>query len=152
MKTKITLILALGLTVGLLTACGSEPEDTRPGQPVAHRRAAFKDILRHFEPMGVMLREDKYDAAKFKAMLSEVMARRDAPWPYFEAGTNYPPTHAKDEVWSEQEKFAKAKQVFMDATDKLAAVAGTPDKTVAGAAYAAVADSCKRCHEDFKSH
>jgi cytochrome c556 len=151
MNRKLASLLLLGFAASFLAACGHEPPDIRPGQPVAHRRAAFKEILRYFEPMGVMLREDRYDPVKFKSMLTEVMVRRDAPWQYFQPDTLYPPSHAKPEVWSQQEKFVQAKQAFMDATDKLAAVAGTQDKTEAGRAYAAVMDSCKRCHDDFKT-
>ncbi|HET7775219.1 MAG TPA: cytochrome c, partial [Azospira sp.] len=60
---KPTLLLALALPL-LLAACG-EAEDTRPGQPVAHRRAAFQQILKAFEPMGIMLRENRYNADEF---------------------------------------------------------------------------------------
>lgn len=151
MNNKLASILLLGLAAGLLAACGHEPPDTRPGQPVANRRAAFKEILRYFEPMGVMLREDRYDPVKFKSMLTEVMARRDAPWQYFQPDTLYPPSHAKPEVWSQQDRFAQGKQAFFDATDKLAAVAGTQDKAEAGRAYAAAMDTCKNCHDTFKT-
>ncbi|HTY99031.1 MAG TPA: cytochrome c, partial [Rhodocyclaceae bacterium] len=100
---KTTVILAL--SAALLAACG-EPADNRPGQPVAHRRAAFKEILRVFEPMGVMVRTDEYDADRFKALATELVTKRDAPWSYFAADTLYPPSHAKAEVWSQADKFA----------------------------------------------
>ena len=139
-----TLILALSLS-----ACG-EPEDTRPGQPVAHRRAAFKDILEVFEPMGQMLQKDTLDTRTFQALAQQLVAKRDAPWNYFGADTRYPPSHARAEVWSEAEKFAASKKAFFDATDKLAAAAGGGDRKQLAAAYTAVQDSCKSCHKAFK--
>lgn len=139
------------LTALVLSACGGEPPDNRPGQPVAHRRAAFKEILKAFEPMGVMFRTGSFDAAKFQQLTSELMARRDAPWDYFLPDTLYPPSHAKAEVWSEPEKFARAKRDFYAATDRLAAVAGTTDKRTAEAAWSAVETTCKGCHQDFKT-
>lgn len=148
-RAKITATLLLSLFS--LVACNHEAEDTRPGQPVAHRRAAFKDILRNFEPMGVMLRTDEYDALKFKSLAHEVVALRDGPWQYFLPDTLYPPSHAKPEVWSQAEKFAAEKKAFFDATDKLAAVAGTKDKAEAAKVYAAVVDTCKSCHDTFKT-
>ena len=63
----------------LLTACG-EPEDTRPGQPVKQRQTAFKDIIKSFEPMGVMLRKGTYDAERVEKFTAELIARRDLPW------------------------------------------------------------------------
>ena len=145
---KTTVILAL--SAALLAACG-EPADNRPGQPVAHRRAAFKEILRVFEPMGVMVRTDEYNADRFKALATELVTKRDEPWSYFAADTLYPPSHAKAEVWSQADKFAAEKKGFMDATDKLAAVAGTKDAKQAAAAYHAVEDTCESCHKAFKT-
>lgn len=145
---KTAVILALPAL--LLAACG-EPADNRPGQPVAHRRAAFKEILRVYEPMGVMLRTDEYDADRFKSLAQQLVAKREAPWSYFGPDTLYPPSHAKAEVWSQSEKFAAGKKAFVDATDKLAAVAGTKDTKAAAAAYRAVEETCEDCHKAFKT-
>ncbi|MBX3680565.1 MAG: cytochrome c [Rhodocyclaceae bacterium] len=137
-----------------LAGCNSEPEDTRPGQPVAHRRAAFKEIIKAFEPMGVMMRTDSYDAAKFKVLTAQLMARRDVPWQYFTADTLYPPSHARAEVWSEADRFAADKKAFFDATDALArvvdAAGGAPDEVTARNAYRDVEAACENCHKTFK--
>jgi cytochrome c556 len=143
--------IALLLPILLLSACGGEAPDTRPGQPVAHRRAAFKEIIKSFEPMGVMIRTDEYDSAKFQSLTSSLMAERDKPWQYFLPDTLYPPSRAKAEVWSKSEQFAAEKKAFFDATDKLAAIVGTKDKHVAGEAFAAVQKTCKDCHDTFKT-
>lgn len=139
----------LMLSALTLFACG-EPPDTHPGQPVAHRRAAFTEILKAFEPMGMMLRTDAYDPKRFQALSRQLLDRRDGPWGHFGADTLYPPSNAKAEVWQDGTTFAAAKQAFFDATDKLAAIAGTPDKMQAAAAYRAVEDSCRNCHKAFK--
>ncbi len=144
--TAVLLIAAL-----ILVACGDEPKDTRPGQPVAHRRAAFKEIVRTFEPMGAMLRTDSYDQKKFQLLVGEFMIRRDGPWDYFGTDTLYPPSHAKAGVWNEAEKFAANKKAFLSATDKLGAIAGTADKKIAASAYFEVEKSCKDCHDVFRS-
>jgi cytochrome c556 len=138
------------LSAVLLTACGGEAEDTHPGQPVAHRRAAFKELIKNFEPMGVMVRTDSYDAKKFQVLANRVVELRDAPWQYFTPDTQYPPSHSKDEVWSQPEQFAADKKAFFDATDKLAAIAGTPDGKVAAVAFNAAQETCKNCHKRFK--
>ena len=142
--------LLIVLCVVVLGACNSEPEDTRPGQPVAHRRAAFKEIIKVFEPMGVMMRTDSYDAAKLKKLTDELMARREAPWEYFKPDTLYPPSHAREEVWTEADKFEDKRKAFFDATDTLARVVETPDEASARRAYADVEASCKSCHKAFK--
>lgn len=144
-----TSLLLAALIPLLLVACG-EPADTRPGQPVTHRRAAFKDILRNFEPMGVQLRDGPYDADKFLGHAKGLAKAKDGPWSYFGADTNYPPTHAKAAAWSDPGKFEESKQAFLQATDKLLAAAELRDEKAIRAAYETVHDSCRNCHKAFK--
>lgn len=134
----------------LLASCAGEPEDTHPGQPVAHRRAAFKEIIRSFETMGAMVRQEEFNAAKFASLTEALMASRDKPWQYFGPDTQYPPSKSTDDVWSRPAEFAAAKKAFYDATDKLAAVAGTKDVKVAKAAFDDVESTCRSCHDTFK--
>lgn len=147
MSRLVVSALFIALTAA---ACSGPVEDTRPGQPVKHRQEAFKAVLRAFEPMGVMLRENKYQADKFATLAAELVARRDAPWSLFGADTNYPPTKAKPAVWSEADGFERERVAFIAATDALLAAAQTHDQAQAKAAYEKVYDSCKSCHDRFK--
>ena len=135
----------------LLVACSGQVEDTRPGQPVKTRQTAFKELLKSFEPMGVMLRDNRYDPDKFVTMTTTLMSKRDAPWSHFGPDTNYPPTKATAEVWSKPAEFEREKQAFFAATDKLQAAVNSKDQAQVGAAYEAVHDSCKSCHKTFKA-
>jgi len=143
-------LLPVVVLASLLAACSGEVQDTGPGQPVAHRRAAFKEILKVFEPMGVMLRTDTYDAKRFAQLATALEHLRDGPWSYFRPETNYPPTKAKAAVWSDRPHFDEDRKAFFKATDHLVEVAGTKDKTVAKSAYKAVEDACYTCHKAFK--
>jgi len=100
--------------------------------------------------MGVMLREERFEPKEFKLLTEELLARRDGPWEYFGADTNYPPTHAKPDVWSDGEKFEAEKKNFKKVTDELVVAAKTGNQDKVGAAYRAVYDSCKSCHRQFK--
>ena len=139
------------LAAALLAACGETAvEDTRPGQPVKHRQAAFKEIVKAFEPMGVLLRKDRYDADKFIPMAENLAARRDGPWSYFGPDTNYPPSKATAEVWKQPEQFEKARQDFIAATDALLAATRSKDKAQVTTAYETLHETCKNCHKQFK--
>jgi cytochrome c556 len=142
--------LGLIICLPLLYACSGEIEDTRPGQPVKSRQVAFKDIIRSFEPMGVMLRGNGYDADKFLALANEVVAKREAPWNHFGPDTNYPPTKATAEVWQQPDKFEQSRQAFIAATDKLLAAAQTKDRKQLDAPYKAAYETCQDCHKTFK--
>jgi cytochrome c556 len=137
------------LTAAMLTACG-EVEDTRPGQPVKHRQVAFKEIVKTFEPMGVMLRKETYKADKFLPMAEALVAKRDGPWAHFGADTNYPPSKSTAEVWKQPEEFEKNKKAFITATDALLVAAQSKDKAQVEKAYDAVHEACKTCHKQFK--
>ena len=137
------------LTAVVLAGCG-EIEDTRPGQPVKHRQAAFKQIVKTFEPMGVILRKDRYEADKFLPLAEALIAKRDGPWSYFGADTNYPPTKATPDVWKQSEVFEKDKQAFITATDALLAAAKSKYKVQVEKTYDAVHEACKTCHKQFK--
>jgi cytochrome c556 len=133
----------------MLAACG-EPEDARPGQPVAHRKQAFKAIFEVFDPMGAMLKKGSYDAASFKVLAQQLAVKKDDPWQYFTADSLYPPSRAKAEIWSEPAKFEKAKKAFLDASDKLIAVSSGQDRAAMEAAFGRVRDTCEDCHKAFK--
>lgn len=147
MRCKAVPIAALiALT---LVACGEAP-DNHPDKPVTHRRDAFQKILKAFEPMGIELRKNRYNADQFITQSRDLAARKDGPWPYFGAGTNYPPTHANDKVWSEPEKFEAARQAFIKAADNLVAAADSRDEKQVTVAYEALHDTCRDCHKAFK--
>ncbi|MFZ4535995.1 c-type cytochrome [Propionivibrio sp.] len=142
-------ILIAALISLTLTAC-SEPQDTRPGQPVDHRRAAFKKILLAFEPMGIQLREKQYKADRFIVQAKELAKLKDGPWQYFGTDTNYPPTHATAKVWSEADHFEADRQAFLQAIDRLVLAAESGEEKQVATAYEAVHDSCRKCHKTFK--
>ena len=135
--------------VAVLAGCGPV-EDSRPGKPVAHRQAAFKDILRSFEPMGLLLQKEKFDTKAFQALAAELMTKRDAPWGYFGADTQYPPSKSTPEVWTEKDKFEESRKAFFQATDQLKLAADSGDQAAMAAAHKAVYDTCKQCHKKFK--
>jgi cytochrome c556 len=149
MKNRIYQALAL-VSLIFVAACG-EVEDTRPGQPVKTRQEAFKEIIRSFEPMGVMLREKRYEEDRFLSLATRLVERRDAPWAHFGPDTNYPPTKATERVWQEPERFIAEKEKFLAATDALLAAARSKDKTAVEKTYQAVYDSCQSCHKPFKA-
>ncbi|MHB1175439.1 MAG: c-type cytochrome [Sulfuriferula sp.] len=133
-----------------MAACGPA-KDTHVGQPGTKRKLVFKQMLRNFEPMGLMLRGRKpYEKDRFLRYAVELQTLSTQPWQYFTPGSNYSPTRAKSEVWQKPAQFKQAQQVFIAASAQLADSAKTGDMDVIRASYGKVADSCKACHRDFR--
>lgn len=140
----------LSLCALILAGCSNEVPDTHPDQPVTKRKQAFKAMLRSFEPMGTMLRDKRYDPDTFARLANELAGLRDQPWSHFGPDTNYPPTKALASVWEKPAEFEQRRQEFIAASDRLIAAAAARDEAQARSAYAAVQDSCKACHRDFR--
>ena len=144
-------LLAVALATVILAACSGKVEDTLPGQPIKHRQEAFQELLRSFEPMGTMLRTNRYEADPFVDMTSRFIERRDAPWQYFTKDSFQPPTRAKEAVWSRADEFEGRRQAFLEATDKLLEAANSGELASVRTAYSAVEATCRSCHDDFRN-
>lgn len=144
-------LLAPALTALTLAACSGPVEDTLPGQPIKHRQEAFKEILRSFEPMGTMLRTNRYEADPFLDMTTRFIERRDGPWAYFTAGSFQPPTRAREAVWSRADDFERERAAFIEATDALLEAANGRDLADVRTTYSAVEASCRSCHDVFRN-
>jgi cytochrome c556 len=149
MFPKAFSLLLLSALLLMTAACGPA-EDTRPGQPVAHRQQAFKAILRSFEPMGIQLRDGRYEPESFLQYARELEQQKNAPWPYFGADTFYPPTRTTEAAWKEPERFIAEQEIFTAAVSELLAAAETRDISKIQPAYQAVQDSCRSCHKPFR--
>ena len=142
--------LLLLLTCLALASCGHN-EDTHQGQPVTKRKQVFKNILRTFEPMGMVVRgRDPYDKAQFLQQALTLQTLSTQPWQYFTPDSNYSPTRAKPDIWDKPLEFKQAQQKLIDATTKLAITAKTGNMDLIRHDFGAVEDSCKACHQQFR--
>jgi cytochrome c556 len=148
----VTSILTVALAALALSGCNDEPKDTHPDKLVTQRRAIFKQFTRTLEPMGLVARERKdYNAREFNesALALQKLARQ--PWPLFTSDSNYPPTHAKPEVWSKAPEFKAAQVDYLTRVDQLAAAAQGSDLALIKSRVNEVEKSCKSCHTQFRN-
>lgn len=146
----MTRLALSALALILLAACSGPVEDTLPGQPIKHRQDAFKEVLRSFEPMGTMLRTQRYEADAFSEYVSRLQARRDMPWDYFVEGSHVPPSKARPAVWQRSDDFERERDAFLEAVDALVVAAASRDEATIRPAYARVEQSCRSCHDGFR--
>jgi len=144
-------LLLLLVTSVALTACSHGEVDTHPGQPVTKRKQVFKEILRNFEPMGMVVRgRDSYDKSQFLQHAEALQTLSTQPWQYFTPDSNYSPTRAKPDVWDKPVEFKQAQQKFQGAAAKLAATAKAGNMDLIRHDFGALEDSCKACHQQFR--
>ena len=151
MSKFITASLIALCAAATLTACSNEAKDTHPDQLVTKRRAAFKEFTRTLEPMGLMARGRKdYNPREFNVNALALQKLSTQPWAYFTADSNYPPTHAKPEVWQKAAEFKDAQDQYQATVNQLVKAAQGGDLEAIKPAVNDVEKSCKSCHKQFR--
>jgi cytochrome c556 len=153
MTRRITFaLLATGVAALALSACNDTAIDTHPDKPVTKRIAVFKQFTRTLEPMGLVARERQdYNKREFLASALELEKLSNQPWALFSADSNYPPTHAKAQVWSQSAEFKTAQDQYQSLVSQLVKAAQGADLDVIRPAVNAVQKSCKACHNQFRN-
>ncbi|MCM2341121.1 cytochrome c [Rhodoferax sp.] len=145
-------LITLVAATALLSACSDRVKDTHPQQLVSKRQAIFKEFTKTLEPMGLVARDRQdYIKTDFMASAQTLQELASQPWAYFTADGNYPPTRARPEVWSQPGEFKQAQDNYLAAIDTLVQVAGSADLPDIRASVEAVQNSCKSCHDQFRS-
>lgn len=151
MQNRLSLKLSL-LAFAMLTACSDKVKDTHPQQLVSKRQAAFKQLTKALEPMGLVARERRdYIKAEFQSQALELQELSSKPWAYFTADGNYPPTRAKPSVWQDAAGFRQAQDSYLAQVEQLVKVSGSANLATIRSATDGVEKSCKTCHDQFRS-
>ena len=133
-----------------VVACTEEPADPHAGQPVTQRRAILKQISGTMEQMSLVLRDRKnYEPQEFAANAAELNRLASTPWSHFPAGSDYSPSHARDEVWDNPDEFKHQQQRFEDSTKNLQIAAQSHNMAEIRVAHDAVIRNCRACHAKF---
>ena len=152
MIKTVTSILTVALAALALSGCNDEPKDTHPDKLVTQRRALFKQFTRTLEPMGLVARDRKdYNAREFNESALALQKLAIQPWPLFTADSNYPPTHAKPEVWLQAAEFKAAQDDYLSRVNQLLAAAQGSDLGLIKSSVNDVQKSCKSCHTQFRN-
>ncbi len=151
MKLISATLLTLFATLAL-TACNDEAKDTHPDKLVTQRRALFKEFTRTLEPMGLVARDRKdYNPREFNISALALQKLASQPWPLFTPDSNYPPTHAKPEVWLKAQAFKTAQDNYLASVNQLVTAAQGDDLGLIKTRVNEVQKNCKSCHEQFRN-
>lgn len=138
--------------LGLVVALPAAAQFQKPEDAVKYRQGAFTVMGAHFGRIGAMANgRVPFDAAAVQANAEIVATMSKLPWPAFVEGTaTVGNTRAKPEIWSEADKFKAGAQKMQDEVAKLNAAAKTGNQDQIKAAFGAVGQSCKACHDSYR--
>lgn len=122
--------------------------------PVVARQTIFKQFKKDAAAMGKMVKADAINPAEFSQLAGHLDELAQQPWQHFPAGSaagqSPQKTAAKAEIWSQPAEWTKAQDGFKAETAKLKQVAAAGDVASIKNQFAAVQQSCKRCHDAFR--
>ena len=106
----------------------------------------------HFTRIGAMTRgRVPFDGRLALRDAEVVAALARLPASAFGPGTDLPNDHARPEIWTETQRFRELGDRMVAETTRLLTVAGQ-DLDRLKAAYGAAANTCKECHDAYRSH
>jgi len=147
MKRLVTPALAMLCAV---FSVASHAQFAKTEDAVKYRQSAMFIQGQHVGRLGAMASgRAPYDAGAAVANAEVVAQISRLPWPAFAPGTEG--GKAKPEIWKEQAKFKELSERLMSDTDKLLAAAKAGNLDALKAAMSPLGETCKACHDNFRS-
>lgn len=146
-------LAALLVTASLAAVGVAQAQAPKPENVLKYRQAIYTAIGWNFGPMGAMAQgRVPFDAKAFQMRAERVAAL--APM----VGESFTPetrglanSRLKPAMWDDRADFDAKMKEFVDASTRLAAAARTGDEARSKEAFFAAANTCKACHDRYKS-
>ncbi|MDN8613115.1 c-type cytochrome [Variovorax ginsengisoli] len=147
MKNSALLALA---AASFALALPASAQFAKPEDAVKYRQSAMFIQNQHLGRVAAMASgRVPYDAAAATANAEVVAMISKLPWAGFGPGTEG--GKAKPDIWKEQAKFKELNERLMAETEKLAAATKAGNLDAVKAAVSSVGETCKTCHDTFRS-
>jgi cytochrome c556 len=151
---RTTRVLAMACTSSLLAlgagSASAQATFAKPEDAIKYRQSALTVMANHFGRLAPVVREQApFDAAAVQKETALLVQLAALPWDGFAPGTEG--GKARDDVWKDTPKFQQAAANLQTAMGKLNDAAKTGELAQVKAAYGAVGQSCKACHDSFRN-
>jgi cytochrome c556 len=143
------ILITLAATCAVLSAPAAA-QFAKTEDAIKYRQSAMFIQGQHAGRLGAMAAgRVPYDAPVAVANAEVMLQISRLPWAAFGPGTEG--GKAKPEIWKEQPKFKELSERLMSETDKLLVAAKAGNLDALKTAMGAVGESCKTCHDSFRS-
>jgi len=144
-------VCALGTLGGLAVA---NAQDSAATEAVKARQASFKKVGAASKAIHQELRTSSADAAKLHTAAVEIEHAASVLESWFPRGSGPEAgikTNARATIWTDAAGFSAARVAFAREADNfLKVLDGKSDTAALNDAAAALAKSCRNCHEDYR--
>ena len=147
---NIRLASLLLAAAGAVAAAPAAAQFAKSEDAIHYRQSAMFLQSQHFGRVAAMANgRVPFDAAAAAANAELVATLSKLPWAGFAPGTEG--GKAKPDIWKEQAKFKELSDKLQADTEKLAAAAKGGNLDAIKAQVAATGETCKSCHDTFRS-
>jgi cytochrome c556 len=138
--------------LALVTALPASAQFAKPEQAIKYRQSVMALQGAHMGRLGAMTAgRVPFDAAAAQANADLVLTLSKLPFTAFGEGTDKgAPTRAKPEIWTNRADFDAKAKTYQDEVIRLQAAAKTGNLDQIKAAFGAVGDTCKACHDKYQ--
>jgi cytochrome c556 len=151
MKNLVLPLAMAAAGAGLLPAA-AQAQFAKTEDAVRYRQGAWLVLNHHFTRIGLMVRGRMPFDPKLAVQDAEAVALlARLPAAAFGPGTDSPSDHARPEVWSEAARFREHNERLLAESSRLLAAARTQDLAQIKAAFGPAANTCKECHDAYRS-
>jgi cytochrome c556 len=149
MTNRLALVVAAG--IGVATALPASAQFRKPEDAIKYRQSAMFLQNTHASRIGAMVNgRVPFDAKVLAENVAVLEVVIKLPFSAFIEGTDKGDTRAKPEVWTERDKFNAAATKAQEEVAKLSAAAKTGNLDQIKAAFGAVGQACKACHDRYQ--
>lgn len=149
MKKSASFVLAAAVVT---LASPASAQFAKPEDAIKYRKNALFVMQQNFARVGAMAAgKVPFDAkvAAESAAVAEYMSK--LPWAGFGEGTDKGDTKAKPEIWTESAKFKEYGDKMQSEMTKLSIAAKAGNLESIKAAMGPAGESCKACHDAYRS-
>lgn len=145
-------LASIALTAMIAVPFSAQAQFAKVEDAVKYRQSAFSLMGTHTGRVGAVVKGERpYDKAAVEADVAMIEMMSKLPWAAFPAGSDLQNSKAKPEIWKEQDKFKAAAEKMQGEVAKLSTAAKSGDLNAIKSAFGAVGQSCKACHDDYRS-
>lgn len=147
-----SILLTAAAIAGMTIAMPAAAQFAKPEDAIKYRQSAMFLQSQHMARIGAMVSGRVPFDAKAVAENAEVLVTvTKLPFAAFIDGTDKGgTTRAKPEIWAEKDKFLAGATKMQDEVVKLNAAAKTGNPDQVKAAFGAVGQGCKACHDTYR--
>jgi cytochrome c556 len=151
MSRSVKLIALVALCAAGALAPSAAKAQLKPEELVKMRQGLMVAQKSQFGPMGAVAKGEAQmsDATVMQAQNLANVAKLLPPT-FSQETSGVSGSKAKKEIWQKQDEFKKAAESLLVETAKLAEVAQKKDPAAFKTQYAAAANACKNCHDQFR--